>query len=174
MWGRTYAVWSTKARKEVKETIEILSVNTILFTYRSCSIWTPPTSIHFLYHLIMSHWTLRKIPGISRKTQTATCICATRSCCVSIWMTPLARDWLYVEASSLTWPDTIGFPFLGVHENPGVRDSSGDTTRSCGTNASSSWSHPWNAGKCSAWHNQTIYKMYQSLWQPYWVPSVSE
>ena len=31
--------------------------------------------------------------------------------------------------SSITSPGTIGFPFLGVHENPGVRDSRGDTTQ---------------------------------------------
>ena len=130
MWKRTYAIWKTKARKGVKETIEIMSVNTILFNYRRCSIWPPSTSIHFVYCLIISWQKLGKIPGISDMNPAATCIRATRSSCVSTWMTALATDWLDVEA--LTWPDTIGFPFLWVHGNPGVRDSCGDT-KSSGT-----------------------------------------
>ena len=32
MWSRTKVVWTTKARKGVKETIEILSANNISFT----------------------------------------------------------------------------------------------------------------------------------------------
>ena len=71
MWRRTQAVWTTKARKGVKETIEILSVNTILFTYRRCSIWPPPTSLHFVYRLIMSCQTLGKILDISWMTRAA-------------------------------------------------------------------------------------------------------
>ena len=54
-------------------------------------------------------------------------------------------DWTWRPNSlvpSLTCRDTIGFPFLVVHENPSVRDSRGDTTRSCGTNENSSWSLP--------------------------------
>ena len=47
--------------------MEILSVNTILFTYRMCSIWPPPSSIHLVYRLIMSCRTLgfRYITGDS-------------------------------------------------------------------------------------------------------------
>ena len=83
-----------KARKGVKETIEILLVNTILFTYRRCSIWLSPTSIHFIYLLIMSCRTLRKIPGISRKTPAAIFIRATRSCCISTGV-PYTRVFMY-------------------------------------------------------------------------------
>ena len=53
MCRKTWTVWTTKARKWVEETIEILSVNTLLFTYRRCSILPPPTSIHFLYRQII-------------------------------------------------------------------------------------------------------------------------
>ena len=58
----------------------MLSVNAILFTYRTCSMWLPSTSIHFVYRLIMF---LGKIPGISRMTPAVTGIHAIRSCCVS-------------------------------------------------------------------------------------------
>ena len=96
------------------------------------------------------------------------------------WQLWQQMDWTWRPNSltlSLNWPDTIGFPFLGVHENPGVRDSRGDKTGSCGTNISSSWSHPWcaeNLSKSSAWHNQAIHKISQSWWRPYWAPSVGE
>ena len=79
-WRRTYTVWTTKARKGVQETIEILSVNTILFTYRRCSIWPPPTLIHVMYCMIMSCRIVGKIPGVSQLILSATCIRATRSC----------------------------------------------------------------------------------------------
>ena len=44
-------MWNIEARKGVKETVEILSVNTILFSYRRCYLWLPPTSIHFVYRM---------------------------------------------------------------------------------------------------------------------------
>ena len=65
MWWRTYVVCTTKVRNGVMQTIEILSVNIILFTYRRCSIWKPPTSIHFVYRLITSWRIFGKIHGIS-------------------------------------------------------------------------------------------------------------
>ena len=128
--GGTSAVGTTRERKEVKERIEIQSVNFILFTYRRCSIRPPSTSIQFVNWLIMSCRILGNIPDISRMTK------AERY----LWQ---QINWTWSSnglASSLTRPHTIGFPFLGVHENPDVRDSCGDTTRSCGTNTSNSWS----------------------------------
>ena len=60
-----------------------MSVNIILFIYRRCSIWPPPTSLHFVYRLVMSCRTLETLLSIiSRTTTSATCIRATR-CCVS-------------------------------------------------------------------------------------------
>ena len=50
------AVWTTKARKEVKETIQILSVNTILFTYRRCSIWPPPIFCVLPDYVMRNSW----------------------------------------------------------------------------------------------------------------------
>ena len=79
--------------KAVKETIEILSVNTI---YRRCSIWPPPTSIHFVYRLIMSCPTLGKIPGISRITAAFTCIHAALSFCVSM-LVSYTRVFMYPQ-----------------------------------------------------------------------------
>ena len=87
-----------RARNGVNETIEILSVNTILFTYRRFSIWPPTNSVHFVYRLIMSYRILGKIPVISRIISAATCIRATRFCCVSALISPLATDGLDVEA----------------------------------------------------------------------------
>ena len=69
-----------KSRKRVMETIEMLSVNTILFNYRRCSIWPSPTLVNFVYYPIMSCRTLGKIPGISWMTPAAIYIHATRSC----------------------------------------------------------------------------------------------
>ena len=89
-------------------------------------------------------------------------------------------DWTWRSnslAPLLTWPDTNGFSFLGTHVNLVFRDSRGDTTRYCGMNISSSWSHPWyawNLSKSSTWLNQAIYKMYLSWWLPYRAPFVSE
>ena len=89
-------------------------------------------------------------------------------------------DWTWIPSSmtpSITSPDPSGFPFLGIHESLGVRDSHGDITRSCGTNKSSSWRHSRYAGnlsKNSAWYNQAIHKMYRSWWRPCWAPSVCE
>ena len=80
--------------------------------------------------------TLGKIPGISWTTPAGTCICATRSCCVSTWMTVLATNGLDVEAKQpgplahLTWH--IWISISGVHGNSGVWDSWGDPTGSCG------------------------------------------
>ena len=98
MWRRMLAILTRKARKGAKVTVEILSLSTILFTYRRCSMWSPPTSIHFVYHVIMPCRTLEKIPSISWKITADTCIRATRSCCVSTWKTPFATDELNVEA----------------------------------------------------------------------------
>ena len=70
-----------------------------------------------LYIAWLSCRTLGKIPRISRMTPAAICIHATRSCCVSTWMTPLATDGSYVEAPSLTWHDT-GYMKTRVYETP--------------------------------------------------------
>ena len=51
LWGGRRQFGPQKAEKEK---IEILKLKTILFTYRRCLIWPPPTSIHFVYRLIMS------------------------------------------------------------------------------------------------------------------------
>ena len=82
MWMSAQEIWTSKVRKGAKETIEILSVNTILFTQRRCSIWPPSTSIHFVYRLIISCRTVGNISGILRITPAATRIRAIRSCCV--------------------------------------------------------------------------------------------
>ena len=180
MWRRTQTVWTTKGRKEVNETIEILSINTILFTNRRCSIWPPWILIHFMYCLIISCQTFGNIPGISWKTPAVTYIRATRSYCVSTWMTPLATDGLNVETqqpgplADLTWHHWI---FISEETwKPWCRDSHGYTTRFCGTNTRSIWSHLWYAGnlsKSSAWQSGNREK-YQRWQQPYWAPSVSE
>ena len=161
------------SQKLGKETIEILPVNIILFSYRRCSIWPPLTSIHFVYHLIMSCQTLGKILALSRMTPAATCIRATRSSCVprepqtpGFSCTPRHGNSM-VSGSGERGGQAIGPPrpirFQRCH-------STGDNRRSCGTNTSSSWSHPLyarNLSKSSARHNQAIHKIYRSWWRPY-------
>ena len=95
-----------KTRKGVKGKIKILSVNTILFTYRRCSIWPPPTSIHFLYCLFMSCWTLGNIPGISQMTPAATYIRTRRLLEWHLWQ---QMNWMW-RPNSL--PSTPLVPWL--------------------------------------------------------------
>ena len=121
-------------------TIEILSVNTILLIYRRCSIWPPPTSIHFVYRLIMSCRTLGKIPSISRMTPAATRIVPQNL------LSPRESRTLRFSYIPIN-----GNPIVSGHVSAGGRlldlyvqsiccqkcNSSGDTTRSCGTNTTS-------------------------------------
>ena len=145
----------------LKETIEVLSVNTILFNYRRCSIWPQPITIHFVYCLIMSCRIPGRFPAYHGSLQLLLVFVPQ-----DLVVSPLEwHFWQQMDCtwranslpSALTWPDTIGFRFLGVHENPGERDSRGDT-RSCGTNTSSSWNHPCMPG-IFLWHNQERHKI---------------
>ena len=105
----------------------------ILFTCRRCSIWLPPTSTHFVCHLIMSCRTLRKISGMSRMTPAATCIRTTRYCVSTgvsytrIFMYPQKWKSNGVRSGERGGLHVQSICYQRYH-------SSGDTTRSCGTN----------------------------------------
>ena len=155
MWRKTGSLDHKKTRKEVKETIEVLSLNTILFPYRRCSIWPPPISIHIVYTLITSWQTFAKIASISRMIPAATHIHATRSCCVptgvlytKVFMCP--HKW---KSNGVRWGEQEAW-LLNLHIQSMFFQrchSSVETTISC-----SSWSNRWYAGilsKSSAWQS---------------------
>ena len=133
-------VWTTKARKGVKETIEILSVSTFLFTYSRCSIWPPLTSIHFVYRLIsLNHVELlERFLAYHGWLQVLLVFVPTRSCCGStgvsytkVFMFPrnlnLMLSCQVSERARLLSLYVQSIRFLRCH-------TTGDPGRSCGTN----------------------------------------